>query len=62
MKISTFEKDEQPKTNSLFAMCPVYNMNGGVVRDKQAWVQSEWLFVRYNTDAHIVKFLWYEYM
>ena len=37
-------------------------MNGRVVSDIQTRAEGERLYVRYNTDANIVKYLWYEWM
>lgn len=35
----------------------MYNMSGGVVSDIQARAEGEWIYVQYNIDAIIVKFL-----
>ena len=38
----------------------IYNMSDGIVLDKQAQAEGKWLYIRYNTDANIIKYLWFK--
>ena len=38
------------------------NMDSRVVSDVQTRAEGEWFYVRHNTDANFVKYLWYEWM
>ena len=41
----------------------IYNyMSGHVVLDIQTWAKGETLYVQYNTDVNIVKYLWYSWV
>ena len=40
----------------------IYNMNGRAVSDIQTRAEGEWLYIWYNTDAHVVYSLGYLYI
>ena len=39
----------------------IYNMSGRVVSDIQTRAESGWLYISYNTDAHVVYTVAYDY-